>query len=61
MKITSIRSIKLVETIQYVLTSVAMHDIKQHIDSHAMRCIYQFFQLIWRAVTAESITLADEI
>lgn len=63
-EVTIIASVEHVQTVQYVLGSVAVNDIEEDGDSHAMCSVNQLFQVVWKSVAAtrseEAVDLVPE-
>lgn len=61
-EVEMIASVKHVKTVKNVLRCMAVHDIQQDCDTHAMGSIDQFLQLIWKPIaTASSKEAVDLI
>ena len=63
-EILMVRPIKMIQPIKDVLGGMAMDDIQQDCDAHAMRCVYELFEIIRETVATrrgkEAIDLVSE-
>ena len=54
MEVLVICSVKLVQTIRYILGSVAVNDIEQDGNAHAMSNVDQLHKVFWQTVSTAS-------
>lgn len=51
-EILVIRSIEVIQAIEDVLGSMAMHDVEQHSEAHSVGRVDKFLEVLWRPVPA---------